>query len=278
MKNKIYLFPLLALLVFLGGCTRPASQPEGPSPISDYQDATYFLDNQAVALKDGLAYETSTKTTTRYFDNEVRGDFNNDGREDIAFLLTQDSGGSGLFYYLTAALASDNGYTGLNAILLGDRIAPQTTEFKAGKIIVNYADRRAAEPMTTAPSVGVSKYFQVVEGRLGEAENPAGLANPASVNCTVVGGRLVIEKRGDGGEYGLCYFEDNRACEEWALLKGDCSVGGVKTTGFDSIDQKYCAWRGGETLAVPQSVCTFKNGSKCSTVEFYEGSCAPTEN
>ena len=30
------------------------------------------------------------------------------------------------------------------------------------------------------------------------------IANPASVNCTKQGGQLVIQKRGDGGEYGVC--------------------------------------------------------------------------
>lgn len=103
--------------------------------------------------------------------------------------------------------------------------------------------------------------------------NRVQLANPASENCNKVGGNLVMEKRGDGGEYGLCYFDDNRACEEWALLRGDCPLGGVKTTGFDAIDQKYCAWLGGSTLAVSQSVCTFKDGSSCPTEEFYNGKC-----
>jgi polar amino acid transport system substrate-binding protein len=109
----------------------------------------------------------------------------------------------------------------------------------------------------------------------GEAveENITQIGNPASANCAKLGGNLVIEKRGDGGEYGLCYFEDNRACEEWSLFRGDCPSGGVKTTGFDTIDQKYCAWSGGETLAVPQSICTFKDGTKCSNEEFYNGKC-----
>jgi len=109
----------------------------------------------------------------------------------------------------------------------------------------------------------------------GPAQAPAQMANPASVNCTKVGGTLSIQKRGDGGEYGLCNFEDNRSCEEWALMRGDCPVGGMKTTGFDTIDQKYCAWSGGQTLAVPNSVCTFKDGSKCPTVDFYDGKCSP---
>ncbi len=102
----------------------------------------------------------------------------------------------------------------------------------------------------------------------------AQITNPASVNCSKIGGNLKIEKNETGGEYGLCYFEDNRACEEWALMRGDCPVGGVKTTGFDTIDQKYCAWSGGETFTVPNSICTFKNGSKCSTIDFYNGKCS----
>jgi len=106
-----------------------------------------------------------------------------------------------------------------------------------------------------------------------EPDSAAQIANPASANCLKLGGNLVIQKRGDGGEYGLCYFEDNRACEEWALLRGDCPYGGRKTTGFDTIDQEYCVWLGGETSVGLQSVCIFKDGSECSTEEFYNGKC-----
>ena len=107
-----------------------------------------------------------------------------------------------------------------------------------------------------------------------KAEALTQLANPASVNCSKSGGHLVIEKRGDGGEYGVCYFDDNKACEEWALFRGECLKGGVKTTGLDSIEQKYCAWSGGQTLAVENSVCTLKDGSTCSTGAFYKGKCS----
>ncbi|MFA6300722.1 MAG: DUF333 domain-containing protein [Candidatus Paceibacterota bacterium] len=99
------------------------------------------------------------------------------------------------------------------------------------------------------------------------------LANPASVNCTEKGGTSTIASKEDGSQYGLCYFDDNRACEEWAMMQGNCPVGGVKTTGFDTIDQKFCAWSGGQTTAVPNSVCTLRDGTKCSTVDFYNGDC-----
>ena len=64
-------------------------------------------------------------------------------------------------------------------------------------------------------------------------QEPSGqIANPASENCAKQGGTLVIQKRGDGGEYGVCMFEDNRQCEEWAMLRGECPVGGIKITGY----------------------------------------------
>ena len=130
----------------------------------DYKNTAYLIEGQSVTLKNGsaeseLAPDSASKSVTKYFGNDASGDLNGDGRIDQVFLLTQDNGGSGTFYYLAVALATNNGYKGLNTILLGDRIAPQTTEIKDGQIIVNYAERKAGEPMTTAPSVGVSRYF-----------------------------------------------------------------------------------------------------------------------
>ncbi|MDD4412521.1 MAG: DUF333 domain-containing protein [Patescibacteria group bacterium] len=108
-----------------------------------------------------------------------------------------------------------------------------------------------------------------------QSDNQAGLANPASTNCQDKGGKVVIEKKDDGSEYGLCYFDDNRACEEWAMLRGDCPIGGRKTTGYDTIAQKFCAWSGGKTLATENAVCTFGDGSTCLADDFYKGTCEP---
>ena len=55
------------------------------------------------------------------------------------------------------------------------------------------------------------------------------LANPASENCIKNGGTLEIRKN-KMGEYGVCLFEDNRQCEEWALFRDQCPVGGLKIT------------------------------------------------
>ena len=100
-----------------------------------------------------------------------------------------------------------------------------------------------------------------------------GLANPASVNCTAKGGTLSIQTLDNGGQYGLCSFSDNQACEEWALYRGECPIGGVKTTGYDNIEEMYCAWSGGQTSATPDSNCTLPNGNVCTNTAFYKGTC-----
>ncbi len=108
----------------------------------------------------------SLKGSTRYFGNEARGDINGDGIEDVVFLLTQNDGGSGTFYYAAAAIRTATGYQGKNAIYLGDRIAPQTTSINDQIIEVNFATRKPDEPMTTRPSVGMTMRLKFEDGSL----------------------------------------------------------------------------------------------------------------
>lgn len=113
-----------------------------------------------------------------------------------------------------------------------------------------------------------------------QAQTQTGIANPASENCVAQGGTLSITERGDGGQYGICYFEDNRQCEEWALLRGDCPVGGLKVTGYVTPAATYCAITGGEYAVTgnsgqedEQGTCTFKNGTSCDVWAYYNGQC-----
>ena len=153
---------------------------------SSPKDATYILNNQPIKLKNGVAETeaapgSASKITTKYFGNEVKYDLDGDGREDVAFLLTQEMGGSGTFFYVAAALNKADGWVGSHATLIGDRIAPQTTNMGKGTIvIVNYADRQRGESFTTQPSMGKSLYLlldpktmqfgQVVQDFEGEAD------------------------------------------------------------------------------------------------------------
>ncbi len=172
---QICLVVIAAVLIFfaLKNVPRTAQAPESvPSPVvADPKNATYTIDGHSVTLVAGVSrvpvtVESATNVVTQYFGNNATGDLNGDGKDDIAFLLTQNSGGSGTFYYIAALLSSSNGYVGTNAVFLGDRIAPQTTQIREGQLTVNYADRKQGEPMVTKPSVGISKYFIVQSGIL----------------------------------------------------------------------------------------------------------------
>ena len=155
--------------------TQKPNQVETPAQtqaVADYRDATYMIEGQSVTLTDGQAQtpaeEGSASTViTKYFGNEVKTDLDGDGREDVAFILTQETGGSGTFFYAVAALNTPEGFVGSDGYLLGDRIAPQSTNVSTNSlhkyvVAFNYVEREPSEPMTAQPSVGRSAYLKLV--------------------------------------------------------------------------------------------------------------------
>jgi hypothetical protein len=126
---------------------------ETNSVASDYKNVMFEIDGEAA--------------TTQYFGNELASDLDGDGDEDVAFVVTRETGGSGTFFYAVAALKTDDGYVGSDGYLLGDRIAPQSTNVSPNPrhvnvVVFNYADRLPDEPMTASPSVGKSVYLKIV--------------------------------------------------------------------------------------------------------------------
>lgn len=106
-----------------------------------------------------------------------------------------------------------------------------------------------------------------------------GLANPASENCIKRGGTLEIRKN-KIGEYGVCLFEDNRQCEEWALLRGYCPIGGLKITGYDNEAEVYCAITGGkvEDVGTQSPICKRTDGTYCAAQANLDGNCPNPNN
>ncbi len=144
--------------------------------VADYKNTTYVIDGQRVALVNGIAEidaapGSASKITTQYFGNDFVTDLNGDGRDDVVFLLTQNQGGSGTFYYAVSALNTEEGYVGSDGYLLGDRVAPQSIDLSPNPrhtevIVVNYVERKEGEPMTAAPSVGKSVYLKLDTERM----------------------------------------------------------------------------------------------------------------
>lgn len=215
-EGKIIVFTLLFIIGFGGWYlfTKPVSLPEAEKPVQSQY--SFRIQGEAITLVDGRHERESvpggaSKTVTTYFGNDAKGDFNGDGKEDTSFLVMQTTGGSGTFFYLATTLGGE-------ALFLGDRIAPQTTEYRDGKIIVNYAERKAGEPMTAQPSVGVSKYFEVKNGSLVEIKDETP-PTPSAAGGTVEAGQTQAQQCASiGGTWSAQYKEctgiSQTACQE----------------------------------------------------------------
>jgi len=172
MKNTLLWVVVLIVLAGAGWYLFTRSDSDAQNLLAtDYKNAEYVLNGVPVRLVDGVsetpsASDSASRTITRYFGNDLNIDLDNDGREDVAFILTQETGGSGVFYYAVAALNTNAGYIGSDGYLLGDRIAPQTINASPNPrhknvVVFNYADRAPNEPMTARPSFGKSVYLKI---------------------------------------------------------------------------------------------------------------------
>lgn len=215
---------------------------------SSPKDATYKIRGESVTLKNGVSegdiiLGSASKKITKYFGNEVTHDLDGDGREDVAFLLTQETGGSGTFFYVVVALNKADGYVGSEGLFLGDRIAPQSTNMGNGNVIVvNYAERKPNEPFTTSPSVGKSIWLLLNPKTMqfGEvAQNFEGEADPARmklnmrawnwISTTYNDGKKIIPR--DSKRFALT-FKDAKTFS----ASTDCNgVGGEYTTTGNKI-------------------------------------------
>jgi hypothetical protein len=172
--RSVAIMVTLAVGLLAGGCSpNSENEPQGRAgvPDTDYQNAEYMIEGQRVTLGDSFAEAqpsagSASRIITRYFGHELKTDLNADGREDLVFLLTQQRGGSGTFFYVVAALNTNAGYRGSDGYRLGDRVVPQAPVVSRNPrhqnvIVVNYLDRRPEEPMAAQPSVGKRVYLKL---------------------------------------------------------------------------------------------------------------------
>lgn len=160
---------LIAVFIFQPKETvTPTDIVTEPQSSFDAKNSSFTINNESIQLVNGIsetavAPGSASMNTTSYFGNEAKGDLNQDGLEDVAFLITQNSGGSGTFYYVVVALQTADGYQTTNAFLVGDRISPQSTEIHtdARELHVNFAERRQGEPMSAEPSQGAVLLLKV---------------------------------------------------------------------------------------------------------------------
>jgi hypothetical protein len=179
--KKILIILVILILVILGlgiykfNFTNQDIYHENGEQINSH-DGTYIIDSQEITLKNGVseipsAPGSASKIITKYFGNDLKHDLNEDGREDKVFIVTQETGGSGTFYYVVALLDTVDGFVGSDGVFLGDRIVPQTISIDEGEtvkgtnrlnvVLVNYLDRKNSEDFTIEPLIRKSIWLKL---------------------------------------------------------------------------------------------------------------------
>jgi hypothetical protein len=176
-KKIILVIFILVLIVGVGyliarlktrskSITPVVTTTEPSNVITDALNTTYTIDDQLASLINGSAQQSvatgsSGTINISVWSQPVLGDLNNDGNDDAALILVEQTGGSGTFYYLVAAIENpESGEAiGSNGVLLGDRISPQSISIDKGVITVKYLDRGPKEAMATPPSIETIKHF-----------------------------------------------------------------------------------------------------------------------
>ncbi|MDH3713691.1 MAG: hypothetical protein OET44_07590 [Gammaproteobacteria bacterium] len=137
----------------------------------DPLNVEYEIEGSAIRLRDGnyempAAPGSAAKIQVAVFDGPVYGHLDDDGAIDAAVVLVYQSGGSGTFYYVAAAVNRDGGYRGTNGLLLGDRVMPQSVRIENRTVVTDFADRGPQEPMAATPTINVTKYAYLDGGGL----------------------------------------------------------------------------------------------------------------
>ena len=183
---------------------------------SDPANATYEIDGDIFTLRDGVAKVASapgsaSHTVVRLLDVPVLGDIDGDGQDDAVSWLTMQTGGSGTFYYIVAALRRADGFVGTKAILIGDRIEPQQLIVRGGGVMVRYRDRKPSEPFSAAPSVARSRDLTL--GWLGAPARPGFLDDEITVTEPAAAGRITSPLRVRGTALGRWFSEGEVSLE-----------------------------------------------------------------
>lgn len=163
----------VSLLILLGlAACAPAS--ESPDPVAqgtsstdrtsmaqgkpDPLNATYVIDGQPVTLVDGqvehpVAPDSAMTERVYVWGEPVYGDLDGDGDGDAIVVLVQQTGGSGTFVYVAAAVQKAGRYTGSEAVFLGDRIDMPLATIDHGILQVRFLDRPSEASFAEAPTV-----------------------------------------------------------------------------------------------------------------------------
>lgn len=231
MSKKIFLTIIILIIIGAAGYwvyqSKTPAGNGGIESVFDPKNATYAIEGDSITLINGKAEKEIAPGSASKIEVMVWGepttDLKADEANDAALILTYSAGGSGTFYYIAAALQDPQSgeAIGTNAILLGDRIAPENISIDNRTIVVNYADRKSNEPMSSSPSVGITRTFEIQGTDLVEVTSESARKEQA---CAISGGTIKTS---------LC-------CQSSGDFPNSCLIGACGCAPSASHEVKIC--------------------------------------
>ena len=109
-KALFLIIPLLILL--LGGAIFQQVTGSAKHSSSSVSDSASNTSSILVPDIQSTHSRAQLKQNEQYFGNEVSGDLNGDGINDVAFIISRLDADRGMLYYLVSSLATDTGHIG----------------------------------------------------------------------------------------------------------------------------------------------------------------------
>lgn len=247
MKKILYVVVTLVILViaFFAFNSYIYHQKQGTTQKAlTPKDAVYVVQGRLVHLNQETNLTNSVTTT--YFGNEVSKDLDLDGREDVAFLITETSADHKTSFYVVGALNKEEGYVGTQALFIGEDISPQVTEKGAGKIVVvNYVDKNSVgKSLWLALDSETMQWGEVVQNFEGEADPSTMTLTMKTwnwINTILSDGALIVPRK--SAEFGITFASDGTftATTDCNSMGGSYAVRGAVIS-FNNMysTKKYC--------------------------------------
>jgi immunoglobulin-like protein involved in spore germination len=153
--------------------TSPPTSTAIPKEAKEVLNAQYQLGAtdslQVVQLTNGK-YERGAAGGTDFLSVAVSdfvagGDLNSDGENDVAALVSENYGGSGVFVFLAVYVNENGNLTFQNSTMVDDRPQLNTLSIAGGEVYLDAIIHGADDPMC-CPALRTTRHYRLVDGQL----------------------------------------------------------------------------------------------------------------
>ncbi len=101
-----------------------------------------------------LVMKSRERKPEKFFGMEAYGDLSQDGKDDVAFIISRKDAERGMLYYLTSAISSTDGHEGTNLIFLGDKNKPEKIRIENQNVIIELSSETGEKTNLYAELIG----------------------------------------------------------------------------------------------------------------------------